>query len=93
MTAPQLKAAFEFEGTTVRLDQLLPTRTTGEKLKQSVKYRALLASVREVGIVEPLSVYPQKGGKYLILDGHARVEALRDLGIVVAPCLLSLIHI
>jgi ParB-like chromosome segregation protein Spo0J len=89
MTAPQLKAAFEFEGTTVRLDQLLPTRTTGEKLKQSVKYRALLASVREVGIVEPLSVYPQKGGKYLILDGHARVEALRDLGIVVAPCLIA----
>lgn len=89
MTGPSLKAAFEFEGTTVRLEKLLPTRTTGEKLKKSAKYRALLASVREVGIVECLSVYPQKGGKYLILDGHARVEALRDLGIVEAPCLIA----
>src|SRR5450759_3592520 len=89
MTAAPLKAAFEFKGTTIRLDALLPTRTSGEKLKQSVKYRALLASVREVGIVEPLSVYPQKRGKYLILDGHARVEALRDLGFVEAPCLIA----
>jgi ParB-like chromosome segregation protein Spo0J len=89
MTRQPLKAAFEFEGATIRLDKLLPTRTVGESLKQSAKYRALLASIKEVGIVEPLSVYPQKGGKHLILDGHARVEALRDLGILEAPCLLA----
>lgn len=89
MTATPIKAVFDFEGITVRLEKLLPTRTAGEKLKQSAKYRALLASVREVGIVEPLSVYPQKGSKYLILDGHARVEALRDLGMEEAPCLIA----
>lgn len=59
MTPSSLKAAFEFEGTTVPLDKLLPTRTVGEKLKNSAKYRALVASVREVGIVEPLSVFPR----------------------------------
>ncbi len=89
MTAASVKAAFEFEGVTIRLDKLLPTRMIGEQLKQSVKYRALLASIREVGIVEPLSVFPQKGGRYLILDGHARVEALRDIGITEGPCLIS----
>ncbi len=89
MSDAQLNAAFKFEGVTVRLDKLLPTRTTGEKVKQSAKYRALLASVREVGIVEPLSVFPQKGGRYLVLDGHARVEALRELGILEAPCLIA----
>lgn len=56
MTATPIKAVFDFEGITVRLDKLLPTRTAGEKLKQSAKCRALLASVREVGSVEPLSV-------------------------------------
>lgn len=89
MTFPPPKAAFEFEGIAIRLDKLLPTRTTRDNMRQSAKYRALLASVREVGIIEPLSVYPRKGGKYLILDGHARVEALRDLGIVEAPCLIA----
>lgn len=89
MMKPSLKAAFEFEGLSVRLDRLLPTRTMGEKVKLTAKYRSLLASVREVGIVEPLNVYPQKGGKYLLLDGHARAEALRDLGELEAPCLVA----
>lgn len=89
MTARSLKAAFEFEGVSVRIDHLLPTRAFPESLKQSAKYRALLASLREVGIVEPLSVFPQNGGKYLILDGHARVEALKDLGIEEALCLIA----
>ena len=89
MSASLPKSAFEFEGITLRLDKLLPTRATSEKLKESVKFRALLASIREVGIVEPVSVYPQKGGKYLLLDGHARVAALREMGIAEVPCLIA----
>jgi ParB-like chromosome segregation protein Spo0J len=89
MTFPPPKAAFEFEGIAIRLDKLLPTKTIRENMRQSAIYRALLASIRELGIVEPLNVYPSKGGKYFILDGHARVEALRDLGIVEAPCLIA----
>lgn len=89
MRTPKVKPAFEFEGITLRLDKLLPTRAVHEKLKQSMKYRALLASISEVGLVEPLNVFPQKGGKYLILDGHVRVEALRETGQIEAPCLIA----
>lgn len=89
MTAPQIRAAFEFEGVTVPLEKLLPTRTLSEQLRLSAKHRALVASVREVGIVEPLSVFPQKGGKFLLLDGHARVEALRELGVTEVLCLVA----
>lgn len=89
MSSTPLKPAFEFEGISLRLEKLLPTRATTEKLRESTKFRALVASIREVGIVEPVSVYPQKGGKYLLLDGHARVEALRELGIAEAPCLVA----
>lgn len=90
MSVTRLQPAFELEGITLRLDMLLPTRGTGENLKESSKFRALVASIREVGIIEPLSVFPQKGGKFLLLDGHARAEALRELGIAEAPCLVSL---
>jgi ParB-like chromosome segregation protein Spo0J len=90
MSARLPRPAFEFEGITLRLDKLLPTRITSEKSKESVKFRALLASIREVGIVEPVSVYPQKGGKYLLLDGHARVAALREMGVAEAPCLIAI---
>ena len=90
MSAPRLDPAFELEGISVRIDRLLPTRANSENMKESLKFRALIASIREVGIIEPLSVFPQKGGKYLLLDGHARAEALRELGIAEAPCLVSL---
>jgi len=89
MTLRQLSPAFEFEGKSIPLDALLPTRPFNDRQRQSTKYQSLLASVREIGIVEPLSVFPQPGGKYLLLDGHARVEALRDLGKLEAPCLLA----
>lgn len=89
MSPAPIHAAFEFEGLMVRLDRLLPSKVLGERVRDSAKYRTLLASVREVGIVEPLNVFPQKGGRYLLLDGHIRVEALRELGRQDAPCLVA----
>jgi len=89
MRKTPVQAAFQFEGISLRLDKLLPTRAITDKLKASVKYRSVLASITEVGLVEPLSVYPQKGGKYLLLDGHLRVEALREVGMTEATCLIA----
>ena len=88
ITAPP-SPAFEFNVLTIALDRLLPSRTIPEKLKISAKYRSLLASIKEVGIIEPLNVFPQKGGRYLIMDGHVRLEALRDAGFPEAPCLVA----
>ena len=89
MMPQKVKAAFDFEGVVIALDRLLPTRTVSETEKQSVKYRSLHASIRAVGVVEPLSVFPQPAGKFLVLDGHARAEALKDLGDTEAPCLIA----
>ena len=40
-------------------------------------------------MIEPLMVYRQKGGQYLLLDGHSRVEALKELGVDEAFCLVA----
>lgn len=88
MSPPPVKAAFELESVTVRLEDLLPSKSTAS-LKHSQKYQTILVSVREVGIIEPLIVYRQGDGKYLLLDGHARVEALRELGHEEAICLVA----
>lgn len=88
MTASRLKAAFHFECIVVPLDKLLPTRSPA-KVRASDAFPGMVAAVRELGLIEPLSVYPQKGGRYLLLDGHMRVEALRDLGKTDALCLVA----
>src|SRR5690348_17456649 len=55
------------------------------------KYRSMLASIREVGVIEPLIVHPQRGntGAYLLLDGHMRLKALQELSRTEAFCLIA----
>ena len=75
----------------VPLDKLLPSRKIAIGLLQSRKYRQILASIREVGVIEPLSVIPADAaaGSYLLLDGHVRVVAMRELGYTEATCLIA----
>ena len=47
--------------------------------------------MREVGVIEPLIVFPQIGnsGMYVLLDGHVRVEVLKQIGQTHARCLIA----
>ncbi|MFI5299480.1 MAG: ParB/RepB/Spo0J family partition protein [Polyangiales bacterium] len=85
----KVRTAFEMRPVVVALDDLLPTRPLDPALKHSEKYKTLAASVHEVGIIEAPVVYPQKGGKYLLLDGHRRVQILREMGRTEVRCLVS----
>jgi hypothetical protein len=63
----------------------------GEEVKRSPKYRQIAASVAEIGLVEPPVVARARDGqgKFLLLDGHLRLEVLRDRGFVDVECLVS----
>jgi ParB-like chromosome segregation protein Spo0J len=59
-------------------------------IKQTVRYKRIVASITEVGIVEPLVVTRRAGaGPYMLVDGHLRHAALVDLGNSAAPCLVA----
>jgi len=75
----------------VALDNLLPSRKPPAGLITSRKYRQILASLGEIGLIEPLSVAPANAGtgQHLLLDGHIRLIALRELGYIEAPCLIA----
>jgi len=85
--------AFESEGRLLPLDAILPTRTVSPSVRKSNKYRRIQASIREVGIVEPIVVHPQAsrgtGSQYLLLDGHLRLDILREAGETEVLCLIS----
>src|SRR6202035_1574922 len=51
----------------------------------------IVASIAEVGIVEPLVVARRQDdtGPYMLVDGHLRHAALSDLGNSEAPCLIA----
>lgn len=52
------------------------------------EYDRIVASIKAVGLIEPLVVYPE-GDDYVILDGVQCYRALVDLGVEVAPCILG----
>lgn len=83
--------AFRPEGATIKVDKILPVRKIKPSTKKTKKYRQIFTSIKEVGIIEHLVVYPQdnKSGYYLLLDGHLRLEVLKDINQEEAPCLIS----
>ncbi|MCL4180003.1 MAG: ParB N-terminal domain-containing protein [Verrucomicrobia bacterium] len=87
----EAKFGFEMRRIRVRLEDILPVRQVKNPQKAAGRYHTILASIREVGLIEPLMIHPQKGmpGKYLLLDGHMRHHALRELGETEADCLIS----
>jgi ParB-like chromosome segregation protein Spo0J len=87
----KVELGFIPEPLTVALDNLLPSRKMPAGLITSRKYRQILASITEIGLIEPLSVTPASAGteQHLLLDGHIRLIALRELGHIEAPCLIA----
>lgn len=82
-----------FSDSTVRvaLGDLHPLRPVTDGVRRTRKYSQIIASVREIGMVEPLMVAPDRKavGKYIVLDGHLRLEVLKELGEEDALCLVA----
>lgn len=89
--AKEVKIGFDPQSVNVPIGSILPLRQLKPGVRVTQKYRQILASVREVGIIEPLIVFPQdrKAEMYLLLDGHIRLEVLKELGQTSARCLIS----
>ena len=78
------------EPLTLPLERILPLRKMSEGTLASRKFKQIAASLEAVGLIEPLSVgKPDKAGQYVLLDGHMRLLALRQLGHTEVLCLVA----
>ncbi|MGN7771560.1 plasmid partitioning protein RepB C-terminal domain-containing protein [Phyllobacterium sp. 22552] len=86
-----VKQGFEKDCMLVKIDQLLPRRAATKALKSSKKYRQIAISISEVGLVEPPVIARNRNDprQYFILDGHLRIEVLKDMGRDEVECLVS----
>lgn len=82
---------FDLKTRTIALDALLPSKKVPDGAMSSRKFQQIRTSIVEVGLIEPLSISQPDALKseYLLLDGHMRVLALRELGETKAPCLIA----
>ena len=82
---------FDLETHQVPIDDLMPCKKVPDGVMSTRKYRQIVSSIREIGLIEPVSVLqpdPDKS-KYILLDGHLRVLAFRELGRDTISCFIA----
>lgn len=86
-----IKIGFASDAIRLKLDQISPLKIVTTAMRESEKFRQIIASIREVGIIEPpIVASPTKGQtQYMLLDGHLRIEALKEIGERDVICLIS----
>lgn len=86
-----IKLACDPKVVRIAVDKILATRVITQVTRQCRKYQSIAASLKELGLIEPLVVYRevQPNGQYLLLDGHLRLDALKAMNETEVPCLLS----
>lgn len=83
--------AFEANSLRIAFTDIQPLRLVGPAVKKTPKYAQIAASIKDVGIIEPPVVARNRAerGKYLLLDGHLRIEILKEMGESAVVCLIA----
>ncbi|CAN7158301.1 ParB N-terminal domain-containing protein [Phyllobacterium sp. LjRoot231] len=86
-----IRQGFENDCVLVLLSKLLPRKGLPKAVKASKKYRQIATSIAEIGLVEPpvIARDPENPAQFFILDGHLRIEVLKELGNLDVECLIS----
>ena len=83
--------AFEQATLRIAMPDISPLREVPAKVRQSIKYGQIAASIAEVVIIEPPVVVRDKTdrSRYHLLDGHLRIQILRERGDSEVVCLIA----
>lgn len=91
LPSQDIKLGFDTRTIELAVNQIMPLKMVAPKIKEHAKYKQIKASIQEVGIIEPPVVAPDKHkvNSYVLLDGHLRLEVLKELGVTQVVCLVS----
>jgi hypothetical protein len=84
-----VKQAFQPEIIPIAIAQIVPIKTVAPAYRKSPTYRRIAASIEQVGLIEPLVVFPTTKGNFILLDGHTRLDILTATAVAIANCLLA----
>jgi len=73
----------------IDINSLVPFENHPFKERNGLEQEELLESIKETGLLEPITVRFLSEGKYEIISGHRRVEACKKLGISKIPATIK----
>ena len=73
------------------MEQIVPLKVISDVVRQSRKFKKILTSIQDVGVIEPPVVSRDRDlkNRLILLDGHLRLEALKVLKAEHVVCLIS----
>ena len=84
----KLNKAFEQAIVHLKVSDIIFSKEINKDIFFTRKYAQIVSSVREIGLIEaPIVTFSDNG--YTLLDGHLRLNALKDLDIPEVDCLVS----
>ncbi len=84
-----IKQCFNQQFQTFTIASLVHSKSLPINVKSSIKYKQILTSISEIGLIEPVIIFITDDDSKKILDGHLRIEELKDLDIEFVHCLIS----
>ncbi|WP_234943714.1 ParB/RepB/Spo0J family partition protein [Sinorhizobium meliloti] len=71
---------------------IVPLKSLPEGARESRKFAQVLSSIKAIGLVEAPVVIAdtRSAGTWYLLDGHLRLEALKELGFAEVECLVAI---
>jgi hypothetical protein len=89
--APRVQLGFELTSLRIPIAQIEPLRAVTSAIRKSVKFGQIAASIAEVGLIEPPVVIrkPRVRDRYQLLDGHLRIDILKERGEADVVCLIA----
>ena len=83
------KAAFGSQILTLSITTIVPQREPTLAMKETACYKQIVSSLEHIGLIEPLVVYAQAQGTFLLVDGNSRFEILKSRGVKDVACILA----
>src|ERR1700722_18091722 len=90
MLQPPVTISFEQQLLDLPLEQLTALKETEPRMLNTRKCKQLQASLKHIGLIEPLAVFPQEDNRFLVINGNLRLHLLREMGATTARCTVSL---
>ena len=87
----RVRLSFERDYINLPLEAIVALKQLRAGARETKKYGQIVSSIRAIGLVEAPVVIsdPANAAKYFLLDGHLRLDILRDLGISHVDCLVA----
>lgn len=89
MTKKATKIAFDRSIVTLPMSRITAQREPPAATKSMACYRRIASSIEHIGLIEPLVVFEQTDGRFVLLDGNTRFSILKSSGVTEVACIVA----